>query len=124
MVRIKGIDLQDNKNISVALTYIYGIGTSQANKVLEDTKIDPFKKVKDLTDDDIAKLRKELDDMLLEGDLRRRVKEDVKLKVEIGCYQGIRHRKKLPVRGQKTRSNARTVRGGKKAVVANKKKVS
>lgn len=121
MARIKNIDLPDSKRIEVSLTYIHGIGRKLSNKILTKLNIDLDKKTKDLTDEEISKIRKELDSYLLEGDLRREVSMNIKTKMEIGSYQGIRHRRGLPVRGQSTRSNART-RKGRGKTVANKKK--
>ena len=122
MARIKNVDLPDNKRIEVALTYIHGIGRKLSRKILTKLNINVDTKAKDLTEDEISKIRKELDNYLLEGDLRREVSMNIKTKMEIGSYQGLRHRKGLPVRGQSTRSNART-RKGKGKTVANKKKV-
>lgn len=121
MARIKNIDLPDNKRIEVALTYIHGIGRKLSKKILTKLNIDLNKKTKDLTNEEISAIRKELDSYLLEGDLRREVSMNIKTKMEIGSYQGIRHRRGLPVRGQSTRSNART-RKGRGKTVANKKK--
>ena len=121
MARIKGVDLPDNKRIEIGLTYIHGIGRKLSRKILNKLEINLDTKVKDLTEEETAKIRKELDSHLLEGDLRREVSMNIKTKMEIGCYQGLRHRKGLPVRGQSTRSNART-RKGKGKTVANKKK--
>ncbi len=121
MARIKNVDLPDNKRIEVALTYIHGIGRKLSRKILKKLEINLDTKAKDLTDEEVTKIRKELDNHLLEGDLRREVSMNIKTKMEIGSYQGIRHRKGLPVRGQSTRSNAKT-RKGKGKTVANKKK--
>ena len=121
MARIKNVDLPDNKRIEIGLTYIHGIGRKLSRQILEKLNINLDTKVKDLTEADVTKIRKELDNYLLEGDLRREVSMNIKNKMEIGSYQGIRHRKGLPVRGQSTRSNART-RKGKGKTVANKKK--
>ena len=122
MARIKNIELPNEKHVCIGLTAIYGIGRSLAKTLCEDAKVDPTKKIKDLTDDEIAALRKEIDKYDVEGDLRRDVQMSIKNKMEINCYQGIRHKKGLPVRGQRTSRNART-RKGKGKVVANKKKV-
>ena len=122
MARIKNIDLPANKQIKIGLTVIYGIGRPLALQICEAAKVDPSKKVKDLTDEEVNKLRKELDNHMVEGDLRRDVQMNIKNKMEINCYQGVRHKKGLPVRGQRTSRNART-RKGKGKVVANKKKV-
>ena len=121
MARIKGVDIPDNKRIEISLTYIYGIGRQLAKTILADAKIDPNKKAKDLSEDELAKIRLELDKYLIEGELRREVNMNIKTKMEIGSYQGTRHKKNLPVRGQRTSRNART-RKGKGKVVANKKK--
>jgi small subunit ribosomal protein S13 len=122
MARIKGVDLPNEKNIWIGLTSIFGIGRNLSETILKDANVDKFKKVKDVTEEEYAKIRKELDKYTLEGDLRREVALNIKNKMEIGSYQGIRHKKGLPVRGQKTRTNARTRRGGKGKTVANKKK--
>ena len=122
MARIAGVDLPRDKRIEIGLTYIYGIGRVSANKVLEAAGVDPNTRVKDLTDDEVKKISTVIDEtMTVEGDLRREVALDIKRLQEIGCYRGIRHRKGLPVRGQKTKTNART-RKGPKRTVANKKK--
>ncbi len=122
MARIKGIDLPNNKRIEIALTYIYGIGRKLSNKILTDANVDINKKAKDLTDDELTRIRTEVDKYLVEGDLRREVSMNIKNLMEIKCYRGIRHAKKLPVRGQRTNRNAVTARGGKRKTVANKKK--
>ena len=122
MARIKGVDLPNEKNIWIALTSIYGIGQKLSSDICDAAKIDKAKKAKDLTDDEVAALRKEIDKHVVEGDLRREVALNIKNKMEIGSYQGLRHKKGLPVRGQRTRTNARTRRGGKGKTVANKKK--
>ena len=121
MARIKNVDLPNEKRIEVALTYIHGIGRKLSRKILTKLNINLDTKAKDLTDEEVSKIRKELDNYLLEGDLRREVSMNIKTKMEIGSYQGIRHRKGLPVRGQYTRSNAKT-RKGRGKTVANKKK--
>ncbi len=122
MARIAGVDLPNNKRVEYALTYIYGIGVSKSNEILAATGINPDTRAKDLTDDDIAKLREYIDhNVTVEGDLRRDVALNIKRLVEIGCYRGVRHRKGLPVRGQRTKTNARTRKGPTKTV-ANKKK--
>lgn len=122
MARIKNIELPKEKNIQTGLTSIYGIGRSLAKTICEASGVDVLKKVKDLTSEDEAKLRKEVDKYLVEGDLRREVNMNIKNKMEIGSYEGTRHKKGLPVRGQRTNRNART-RKGRGKVVANKKKV-
>ena len=122
MARISGIDLPRDKRIEVALTYIYGIGPARAAKVLEKTGINPDTRVKDLTEEDVAKLRDVIEnDYVVEGDLRREVALNIKRMVEIDCYRGQRHRKGLPVRGQRSKTNARTRKGPVKTI-ANKKK--
>ncbi len=122
MARIAGIDLPKDKRVEIGLTYIFGIGRASANKILAATGIDPDTRVKDLTEDQEAALREEISrDYTVEGDLRRNVALDIKRLTEIGCYRGIRHRKGLPVRGQRSKTNART-RKGPKRTVANKKK--
>ena len=122
MARIAGVDLPNEKRVEIALTYIYGIGLTTSKKVLADTGIDPDTRVKDLTEDDISKLREYIDHNLeVEGDRRRAVAFDIKRLIEIGSYRGTRHRKGLPVRGQRSKTNARTRKGPKKTI-ANKKK--
>ena len=122
MARIAGIDLPREKRIEIGLTYIYGIGRTSAQKILEMTGINPDIRVKDLTEDQEAALRDVLDKhFTLEGDLRREVALNIKRLTEIGCYRGVRHRRGLPVRGQRTKTNARTRKGPKKTI-ANKKK--
>ena len=122
MARIAGVDLPKDKRIEIGLTYVYGIGRTSAKKILEMTGINPDTRVKDLTDEDEAKIRECIDHhFIVEGDLRRNVAMDIKRLTEIGCYRGIRHRKGLPVRGQRSKTNART-RKGPKRTVANKKK--
>ena len=122
MARIAGIDLPREKRIEIGLTYIYGIGRTSAKKILEMAQIDPDTRVKDLTDEQEAKLRDVIDkNFTIEGDLRREVALNIKRLTEIGCYRGVRHRRGLPVRGQRTKTNARTRKGPKKTI-ANKKK--
>ncbi len=122
MARIAGVDLPKDKRVEAGLTYIYGIGQSKADEILKATGVNPDVRVKDLTDDDVAKLREYIDkNLTVEGDLRRNVALDIKRLVEIGCYRGVRHRKGLPVRGQRSKTNART-RKGPKRTIANKKK--
>lgn len=123
MARIKNIELPSDKHICVGLTAIYGIGRNLGKTICEDANVDPQTKVKDLTDEEIARLRKEVDKYTVEGDLRRNVQMSIKNKMEIGCYQGVRHKKGLPVRGQRTNRNAHT-RKGRGKVVANKKKAT
>ncbi len=121
MARIAGVDLPREKRVEIGLTYIYGIGQSTAKDILEKTGINPDIRVKDLTEDDVSKLRDAIDGYTVEGDLRRQVALDIKRLMEIGCYRGLRHRRGLPVRGQRTKTNARTRKGPKKTI-ANKKK--
>ena len=122
MARIAGVDIPNNKRIEIALTYIYGIGRKSANDILTATGINPDTRAKDLTEDETAKLREEIENNYqVEGDLRREVALNIKRMVEINCYRGIRHRKGLPVRGQRTKTNARTRKGPAKTI-ANKKK--
>lgn len=122
MARIKGIDIPNEKRIEIALTYIYGIGRNLSKQILKAANVDLDKKAKDLTEDELTRIRKEVDNHTVEGDLRREVNMNIKTKMEINSYQGTRHKKNLPVRGQRTNRNART-RKGKGKVVANKKKV-
>jgi small subunit ribosomal protein S13 len=125
LARISGIDLPRDKRIEIGLTYIFGIGRTTSNRLLKQANIDPDTRVKDLTDEEVDRIRGAIDDanngVIVEGDLRREVALNIKRMQEIGCYRGIRHRKGLPVRGQKTKTNART-RKGPKRTVANKKK--
>ena len=122
MARIAGVHIPNNKRVEIALTYIYGIGLKSSKDILATTGIDPDKRAKDLTEEDTAKLRDEIEkNYSVEGDLRRDVALDIKRMIEINCYRGIRHRKGLPVRGQRTKTNARTRKGPAKTI-ANKKK--
>ena len=122
MARIAGVDLPREKRVEVGLTYIYGIGLKSSQKILDKTGINPDTRVKDLTETDVSKLREVIDaEYTVEGDLRREVALNIKRLVEIGCYRGVRHRKGLPVRGQRTKTNARTRKGPVKTI-ANKKK--
>jgi len=124
MARIAGINIPLNKRVEVGLTYIYGVGEGMARKVLQDAGVDPDTYVKDLTDDEVRKLREEIDNNLtVEGDLRRERSQNVKRLMEIGAYRGLRHRRGLPVDGQRTKTNARTRKGPKRMQVAGKKKV-
>ena len=124
MARISGVDLPREKRVEIGLTYIYGIGRVSSNKILAAADVNPDTRVKDLTDEEVARIRDVIDgEYTVEGDLRREVAMDIKRLQEIGCYRGIRHRKSLPVRGQKTKTNARTRKGPKKTV-ANKKKAT
>ncbi len=122
MARISGVDLPREKRVEIGLTYIYGIGKTSAARILKEANVNPDTRVRDLTDDEVKKLSEIINEtQLVEGDLRREVALNIKRLQEIGCYRGIRHRKGLPVRGQKTKTNARTRKGPKKTV-ANKKK--
>ena len=122
MARIASIDLPRDKRIEAALTYIYGIGQPTATKICKETGVNPDIRVKDLSEDDVAKLREYIDKhIIVEGDKRREVQLNIKRLIEVGCYRGTRHRKGLPVRGQRTKTNARTRKGPKKTI-ANKKK--
>ena len=122
MARISGVDIPREKRLEISLTYIFGIGKPTAQRICAETGLDPNQRVRNLTEDEINKIRAWVDsNITVEGDLRRDVAQDIKRKIEIGCYQGVRHRKGLPVRGQRTHTNARTRKGPKKTV-ANKKK--
>lgn len=122
MARLAGVDLPREKRVEIGLTYIFGIGLTSSKKILEKTGINPDTRVKDLTDEDLAKLREILEnEYTVEGDLRRNIAYDIKRMKDIGCYRGIRHRRGLPVRGQRTKTNARTRKGPAKTI-ANKKK--
>ncbi len=122
MARISGVDLPNNKRVEIALTYIFGIGRTLSNEILEKCGINPDTRVKDLTEDEVAKIRELLENQYkVEGDLRREIAMNIKRLTEIGCYRGRRHRTGLPVRGQRTKTNART-RKGPKRTIANKKK--
>ncbi len=122
MARIAGVDLPREKRVEIGLTYVYGIGRVSANKILEKAQVNPDTRVRELTDDEVKRISEVIDaEYMVEGDLRREVALNIKRLQEIGCYRGIRHRKGLPVRGQKTKTNART-RKGPKRTVANKKK--
>lgn len=122
MARISGVDLPREKRVEIGLTYIYGIGRTSSNRILTAAKINPDTRVKDLTDEEVGRIRDVIDEsQTVEGDLRREIALNIKRLQEIGCYRGIRHRKGLPVRGQKTKTNART-RKGPRRTVANKKK--
>ena len=122
MARISGVDIPREKRLEISLTYIFGIGRTTAQQICESTSIDPNTRVRDLTDEEVSRIRAYIDQGLkVEGDLRREVSQDIKRKMEIGCYQGLRHRKGLPVHGQRTRTNARTRKGPKKTVAGKKK---
>jgi small subunit ribosomal protein S13 len=123
MARIAGINIPLNKRVEIGLTYIYGIGRSSSNKLLAEAKVSPDTYVRDLTEDEVSKLRDLVDrEVVVEGDLRRERSQNVKRLMEIGCYRGLRHRRGLPVRGQNTKTNARTRKGPKRMQVAGKKK--
>ena len=122
MARIAGVDLPREKRVEIGLTYIYGIGRASSNRILKDAGVSPDTRVRDLTDDEVKRISAVIDEtQTVEGDLRRQIAMDIKRLQEIGCYRGVRHRKSLPVRGQKTKTNARTRKGPRKTV-ANKKK--
>ena len=121
MARLAGVDLPREKRIEIGLTYIYGIGLTSSQKILKEAGVNPDTRVKDLTDDEVAKIRKAMEDYKVEGDLRREVALNIKRLTEIGCYRGIRHRRGLPVRGQRTKTNARTRKGPRKLVSKSKK---
>ena len=123
MARIAGVDIPREKRIVISLTYVYGIGTSTANKIVEEANVSADTRVKDLTDDELGRIREVVDSYKVEGDLRREQNLNIKRLMDIGCYRGLRHRKGLPVRGQRTKNNSRT-RKGKRKTVANKKKAS
>jgi small subunit ribosomal protein S13 len=122
MARIAGVNIPLNKRVEIGLTYIYGVGRSTSNELLDTTKIDRNTYVRDLTEDEISKLRDAVEDLTVEGDLRRERSQNIKRLMEIGCYRGLRHRRGLPVRGQNTKTNARTRKGPKRMQVAGKKK--
>ena len=122
MARIAGVDIPREKRVEISLTYIYGIGKTLSNKILKKVNINPDTRVKDLTDEQVNEIRKEITNYTVEGDLRREVALDIKRIKEIGCYRGLRHRRNLPVRGQRTKTNARTRKGPKKVVSRSKKK--
>ena len=123
MARISGVDIPRDKRVVVALTYIFGIGSSRAKEIVEATGIDPDTRVKDLTETELTKLRETIDrNYTVEGDLRREISMNIKRLMEIGCYRGLRHRRGLPVRGQRTRTNARSRKGAKQTVGVRRKK--
>ena len=124
MARIAGVDLPENKRVDIGLTYIFGIGRSNVTKIIADTKIDPGKRIKDLTEDEVSKIQKSVEQFKMEGDLRQEIEQNIKRLEEIGSYRGSRHRKGLPARGQRTRSNARTKRGKRKTIGAVRKEVA
>ena len=122
MARISGINIPLNKRVEIGLTYVYGIGRSTSRNILEEAKVNADTQVKDLTEDEVSRIREVIDrELVVEGDLRRERSQDIKRLGEIGCYRGIRHRRKLPVRGQNTKTNARTRKGPKRMQVAGKK---
>ncbi len=125
MARISGVNIPLNKRVEVGLTYIYGIGRSTSNRLLAEAGIEPDRKVRDLTEDEVVKLRESIDsNLMVEGDLRRERSQNVKRLQEIGCYRGLRHRRGLPVHGQNTKTNARTRKGPKRMQIAGKKKAT
>ena len=125
MARIAGVDLPRNKRSYIALTYIYGIGTARANRILDEAKVDPMKKIQDLGEDEVNRIRTVIEaEGLVEGDLRKEVQMNIKRLIEIGSYRGYRHRRNLPVRGQRTHTNSRTRKGPRKGTVAIKRQSS
>jgi small subunit ribosomal protein S13 len=122
MARIAGVDLPNEKRVEYGLTYVYGIGVKSSNKILAEAGVNPDTRVKDLTEDELSKIREIIDrDYTVEGDLRRQIALDIKRLIEIGCYRGLRHRRGLPVRGQNTKNNARTRKGPKRTIAGKKK---
>ncbi len=125
MARIAGVDIPNDKQVGVALGYIYGIGRTRSSKILGQTQIDPKVRVRDLTDDEVNRIREVIDrEYVVEGDLRREVRQNVQHLIEINCYRGIRHRRGLPVHGQRTRTNARTKRGARRTVAGKRRSVA
>jgi small subunit ribosomal protein S13 len=124
MARIAGVNIPLNKRVEIGLTYVYGIGRSTSNQVLAQVGVEPDRKVRDLTDDEVVKLRESVENLSVEGDLRRERSQNVKRLMEIGCYRGLRHRRGMPVRGQRTKTNARTRKGPRRMQVAGKKKAA
>jgi small subunit ribosomal protein S13 len=124
MARIAGVNIPLNKRVEIGLTYVYGIGRSTSNQVLGQVGVEPDRKVRDLTDDEVVKLREAVENLSVEGDLRRERSQNVKRLMEIGCYRGLRHRRGMPVRGQRTKTNARTRKGPRRMQVAGKKKAT
>jgi len=123
VARIAGVDLPRDKRVDIALRYIYGVGPERSSKIVEGAKVDPGTRVRDLSEEEVVRIRDYIDrNFKVEGDLRRDVAQDIKRKIEIGCYQGLRHRRSLPVRGQRTHTNARTRKGPKKTVGVKRKK--
>ncbi len=122
MARIVGVDIPANKRVEIGLTYIYGIGRARSNAILQEAKVSPDKRVRELTDDELNRIRSVIEQQGdVEGDLRKRIQMDIKRLMDIGCYRGLRHRRGLPVRGQRTHTNARTRKGPRRATVAKKK---
>jgi small subunit ribosomal protein S13 len=125
MARIAGVDIPNDKQVAISLTYIYGIGRTQAQKILAQTKVDPTVRVRDLADEEINRIREVIDKgHVVEGDLRREVRQNIQRLVEINCYRGIRHRRGLPVHGQRTRTNARTKRGVRRTVAGKRRAIA
>jgi small subunit ribosomal protein S13 len=125
MARIAGVDIPNDKQIAISLTYIYGIGRTQAQKILAQTNVDPTARVRDLTDEEINRVREVIDKgHVVEGDLRREVRQNIQRMVEINCYRGVRHRRGLPVHGQRTRTNARTKRGVRRTVAGKRRAIA
>jgi small subunit ribosomal protein S13 len=125
MARIAGVDLPRNKRVNIGLTYIYGIGVARAARILDEAKVDPMKKIQDLGEDEVNRIRQVIEsEGLVEGDLRKEVSMNIKRLIEIGSYRGYRHRRNLPVRGQRTHTNARTRKGPRKGTIAQKKKAA
>jgi small subunit ribosomal protein S13 len=124
MARIAGVNVPLNKRAEIGMTYIYGIGRSTSKKILEETGVSPDTRVGDLTEDEVVRLRNAVDDLMVEGDLRRERSQNIKRLQEIGCYRGLRHRRGLPVRGQRTKTNARTRKGPRRMQVAGRKKAT
>jgi small subunit ribosomal protein S13 len=122
LARIAGVDLPDNKRVEIGLTYIFGIGRSVSNQVIEEASVDKNTKIKDLSEDELGKIRKIIQSLIVEGDLRRKLNMDIKRLSDLGCYRGLRHRRQLPCRGQRTKTNARTRKGPRKISVGRKKK--
>ncbi len=121
MARIAGVDLPDNKRVEIALTYIFGIGRSVSNKILDEAKVDKNTRVKDIKEDELGIIRKIIQSLIVEGDLRRSKTMDIKRLLDLGCYRGLRHRRGLPCRGQRTKTNARTRKGPRKLAIGKKK---
>ena len=125
MARISGVDLPPNKRVEIGLTYIFGIGRPGSNRILGVARVNPDTRVKDLSEDEVSRIRKVIqEDVRVEGDLRKEIAQDIKRLMEIGCYRGLRHRRGLPVRGQRTHTNARTRKGPRKGAIAGKKKAT